>query len=1131
MKTSLKTALSAALSLVLAATAYGWLDDKWNCDVGAFLSHTTTMYHGETVTLKPTVVQSGRLVTFCPRTTASFMWQTNGMDSAWWTATAKLEGSTACIDFTPAMDPGADSVQFFFYIESPKAGNFRVNGTINFRKSPFGDGTTVPWPTKQLDFSTIEVLNAPYYTQEETDLALETLQTNLEAQIATSSPEGMAEKDRVVIVEKDGMVVTNVYPVVYMDDLAQYATTNDVVLSERGENHDGFSAWTILRDGSNVTRQVQQPLYVSAYGGYWNIARSVIDGDTDMDGGVWEVAETALTMGWRAVVGDWGDDPVFANYTATRTALPGYVLGSQTNKVLAAETEVEHLRTNKLDKVDVVPPTLSAENGQASDAKATYDALQMNRWYADGTVNSTSQWTSVWDGTQGLKVAFNTDDFTASVKPFCETDAPDDDNSTLVGRVVIPPFVEKNGARYAVTSIGSPNDYPDITEISAQHALSSVVAPTTVDNMMESAFANCKNLKSVAFSAVTNIGTSAFEGSGLHSISVPSSVHIGGYAFLCCLDLTSVYAPAVTEIGDRAFEGCLKLDSIDFGDAAHSVVPTLGSEAFNNVPTSCKIIVPDAQYDAWVAAPGWSNLRAQGYKFLRHSEWEYARRFEVESKVSAFNGTAHDIVITSDDITPLKVQSTSASHNFFDDEYLTTIKFYTPASEEWESYGEIGLVQSTNGVARILIIAGEHAVFIPNTKSGTLAYDDEVVKMSGDVSNNLTAVTIGNRDTNPIPVLNITPIVGSHSLAQGDKAVAMGDYAHSEGESSYAIGNYAHAEGKSAAVGEHSHSEGNGTLALGDFSHAEGIATLAGTNIVGVSGAHAEGAETMALATASHAEGSKTMATTNALASHAEGIMTVVAAPGSHAEGLGMATPLGHLGTAGGFISHVEGICSTALGLGSHSGGVNAHDNLDQTSPNANAGSFVWQGYRGRLPANEELWFYFAYPTNSLSTNFFAQVLAANSPYVAHGPGTFNVNPRGGADGFYIGHDTLSQLVAFTFANPQLDAASPASAELKDRAMNNFDLTGKNSVVFSLPASRDGKTAREFYVVAICGSTPPSISFNPVVAGITNKLYRTGTAASVAPTAGNNLYHFREVSNNAFLVTRETLAAELTDPD
>jgi hypothetical protein len=43
---------------------------------------------------------------------------------------------------------------------------------------------------------------------------------------------------------------------------------------------------------------------------------------------------------------------------------------------------------------------------------------------------------------------------------------------------------------------------------------------------------------------------------------------------------------------------------------------------FFDVPTSCKIIVPDAQYDAWVAAPGWSDLVAAGYTFLSHSEWE-----------------------------------------------------------------------------------------------------------------------------------------------------------------------------------------------------------------------------------------------------------------------------------------------------------------------------------------------------------------------------------------------------------------------------------------------------------------------------------------------------------------------------
>jgi len=65
-------------------------------------------------------------------------------------------------------------------------------------------------------------------------------------------------------------------------------------------------------------------------------------------------------------------------------------------------------------------------------------------------------------------------------------------------------------------------------------------------------------------------------------------------------------------------------------------VPTLGNYAFFFVPTTCTIIVPDMQYDGWTAATlpdesanPWYALVTAGYKFLKHSEWEYARKYEV----------------------------------------------------------------------------------------------------------------------------------------------------------------------------------------------------------------------------------------------------------------------------------------------------------------------------------------------------------------------------------------------------------------------------------------------------------------------------------------------------------------------
>ena len=207
--------------------------------------------------------------------------------------------------------------------------------------------------------------------------------------------------------------------------------------------------------------------------------------------------------------------------------------------------------------------------GKAS--KSDVDPLLFAQYYPDGSVKSASEFTS------GIKYdSPDTTNRTITVKPFCNTGDSDNDNSNLSGRVVIPPFVDAqgnpyisdDGTRYKVVGVS-----PGAPEGSNQN-LTAIVAPNTVTN-------------------------------------------IGYYAFGGCSALTSVSLPAATSIGYYAFYGCTSLTSIDFGDTPRSDVPLLGEDAFDYVPTACKIIVPYTQYDEWKAASGWSSLPQE---FVRHPE-------------------------------------------------------------------------------------------------------------------------------------------------------------------------------------------------------------------------------------------------------------------------------------------------------------------------------------------------------------------------------------------------------------------------------------------------------------------------------------------------------------------------------
>lgn len=212
--------------------------------------------------------------------------------------------------------------------------------------------------------------------------------------------------------------------------------------------------------------------------------------------------------------------------------------------------------------------------------------------------------------------------------------------------------------------------------------------------------------------------------------------------------------------------------------------------------------------------------------------------------------------------------------------------------------------------------------------------------------------------------------VGASSLANGQNVTASGKYSHAEGFQTTAEGEFTHAEGFNTKASWRSHAEGTQTTASGQYSHAEG----SGTKAEG-SGSHAEGVSTKAAGINSHAEGYGT--TASGKYSHTEGYGTTASGNGSHAEG--------YQTTALGNFSHAEGYRSQTL----------TEDNL----------AYSWNGDETRA-----------------------------EPYVSHGKGTFNVNPVGGSDGFYVGEKKLTEVISDGVANKADKATTLAGYGITDAA-------------------------------------------------------------------------------------------------
>ena len=153
------------------------------------------------------------------------------------------------------------------------------------------------------------------------------------------------------------------------------------------------------------------------------------------------------------------------------------------------------------------------------------------------------------------------------------------------------------------------------------YSLSSIVIPDGVTSIGDSAFRNCYTLSSIVIpDGVTSINNYTFSACySLSSIVIPNSVtRIGTGAMGSCVVLTNIVIPqGVTSIGSNAFNMDYCIAFYDFSQA--TAVPTLTSTNALFVTSDCKIIVPDALYDEWIATTNWSTYESS---IIKESDWD-----------------------------------------------------------------------------------------------------------------------------------------------------------------------------------------------------------------------------------------------------------------------------------------------------------------------------------------------------------------------------------------------------------------------------------------------------------------------------------------------------------------------------
>lgn len=202
-----------------------------------------------------------------------------------------------------------------------------------------------------------------------------------------------------------------------------------------------------------------------------------------------------------------------------------------------------------------------------------------------------------------------------------------------------------------------------------------LVIPEGVTKIPQTAFSRCNSIKTITLpNTLTSIGASSFSYSYITNITIPDSVtsmdgssfygaslesvtigngltKTGNSSFYSCSKLKSVtFGSNIANLGSSLFQNCYSLAIVDFRNAIQ--VPTVQSTSFKSVPKTCKFIIPDELYDSWIVATNWASLYANGYKFIKVSEYygtdglAYTLNEDGESYTCSGVGTATDTVIS-----------------------------------------------------------------------------------------------------------------------------------------------------------------------------------------------------------------------------------------------------------------------------------------------------------------------------------------------------------------------------------------------------------------------------------------------------------------------------------------------------
>lgn len=175
----------------------------------------------------------------------------------------------------------------------------------------------------------------------------------------------------------------------------------------------------------------------------------------------------------------------------------------------------------------------------------------------------------------------------------------------------------------SISSLCIPNGVTSLGSYTFQgcNTVQKVVIPQLVSALTNNVFQACISLREVDMRGIS-LGNYAFQNcSSLGVVNFAEGfTTIGSYAFQNCQLIQSIRFPkSISSIGAGAFANLSRCLLFDFSLCEKIPVIT-GSNAFQSVPSQCKIVVPDALYNEWIAATNWSTYASYIVKASEYVE-------------------------------------------------------------------------------------------------------------------------------------------------------------------------------------------------------------------------------------------------------------------------------------------------------------------------------------------------------------------------------------------------------------------------------------------------------------------------------------------------------------------------------